>query len=327
MTANTLSDLIRNQSGPTIVRNNEGNVLRALQATERTSIKTSSLLQPSDLSGDSKRVMTTTNSAGLQPNQSLMSFKQAIYFYGVLAKLGVTTTDHTFANQNSVSTISKINTQWLAEDEEVTGDLATIGQLDFESYTIGGGIEITRRLAKQVESAEGNAENVLRRTIASSVRDAAASAFFNGTGLNNQPTGILNIAGLTTIDAVATSDNGITQLASALKTYEDGGYDPDACRIAVGTDFMRKARIAYETGQAFTQGGMIERFIPTPLMPANSALIGDFSEDNVEILASDSIDLTIVTGNSANDNRNLYGFHCMDIAVHRPGAFIRINNL
>ncbi|WP_180183696.1 phage major capsid protein [Acinetobacter sp. YH01020] len=89
---------------------------------------------------------------------------------------------------------------WLGEDEEVTGSNPNTAQLKASPKTVGGRVEITRKLLQQSSPA---AENLvwddLNRSIALKIDHAA----YYGTGGDNQPLGLKNTSGINAVNFAA----------------------------------------------------------------------------------------------------------------------------
>ena len=91
---------------------------------------------------------------------------------------------------------------WLGEDEEVTGSNPTTTQLKASPKTVGGRVEITRKLLQQSSpAAEDLVWNDLNRSIALKIDHAA----YYGSGSANQPLGLKNISGINAVDFAATN--------------------------------------------------------------------------------------------------------------------------
>ncbi|RZG78356.1 phage major capsid protein [Acinetobacter sp. WCHAc060033] len=89
---------------------------------------------------------------------------------------------------------------WLGEEEEVTGSSPATGQLKLSPKTVGGRVEISRKLMQQSSpSAEQLVWSDLNRAIALKIDKAA----YYGTGTSNQPLGLKNISGVNAVSFAA----------------------------------------------------------------------------------------------------------------------------
>lgn len=82
---------------------------------------------------------------------------------------------------------------WVAESGAPTESQQAVGQLGLTPKTVGAFTDISRKFLKQ---ASIDAEAFVRRDLASVLALALDAAGINGTGADNQPTGILNTTGI-----------------------------------------------------------------------------------------------------------------------------------
>ncbi len=92
---------------------------------------------------------------------------------------------------------------WLAEGADITESEQTIGQVIMTPKTVGALTELTRKLLQQ---SSMDMENFVRNDLATILALAMDLAAINGSGASNQPTGILNQAG---VGLVAMGTNGL----------------------------------------------------------------------------------------------------------------------
>ena len=89
---------------------------------------------------------------------------------------------------------------WLGEEEEVGSSNPTTGQLKLSPKTVGGRVEISRKLMQQSSpAAEQLVWNDLNRALALKIDKAA----YYGTGGDNQPLGLKNISGVNAVSFAA----------------------------------------------------------------------------------------------------------------------------
>ena len=89
---------------------------------------------------------------------------------------------------------------WLGEEEEVTASSPTTNQLKLSPKTVGGRVEISRKLMQQSSpAAEQLVWDDLNRALALKIDKAA----YYGTGGDNQPLGLKNISGLNAVSFAA----------------------------------------------------------------------------------------------------------------------------
>ena len=85
---------------------------------------------------------------------------------------------------------------WVGDGGAATGSNPTIGQVVFQPKTIGGYTDITRQFAEQTSL---DAESLVVDDLTKDLGVGIDTAFFQGTGSSNQPTGIINASGVTTV--------------------------------------------------------------------------------------------------------------------------------
>lgn len=91
---------------------------------------------------------------------------------------------------------------WVGEDEEPTEGTYGLGKVGLNFHTIGAQIPFTRQADKQ---AIPGIENLLLRNVRIGAGLGLAKAFYNGSGADGVPRGILNTAGVGSVDHDDTS--------------------------------------------------------------------------------------------------------------------------
>lgn len=86
---------------------------------------------------------------------------------------------------------------WVAEDNAPSESALTTGQVPLAPKTLGAWTEITRKLLLQ---SSPDVENLVRQDLAEAIALAIDQACINGTGLSNQPLGILGQQGLEIVE-------------------------------------------------------------------------------------------------------------------------------
>jgi HK97 family phage major capsid protein len=126
----------------------------------------------------------------------------------VLDKLGVTWLRDLNGNVAIPSQTGGATGYWVAESGAPTESAQTVGQVTFTPKTVGAFTDYSRRLLLQ---SSIDVEAFVRADLASIIGLAIQLAALNGSGSNNEPTGLLNLSG---VGSVAGGDNG------AAPTYE-----------------------------------------------------------------------------------------------------------
>lgn len=86
---------------------------------------------------------------------------------------------------------------WVAEDAEPTEGDYTLGKASLSYKTLGAQVPFTRQASKQTTP---NLEGLLARSMRIGASNGLTSALFAGTGSSGQPTGIINTAGVGSVD-------------------------------------------------------------------------------------------------------------------------------
>lgn len=86
---------------------------------------------------------------------------------------------------------------WIGEDADATEDGLEMDQISMNPKTVAAYSEITRRLLMQ---SSLDVESLVRRDLAAALALTIDKAAFYGTGSSNQPTGIVNYAGINAVD-------------------------------------------------------------------------------------------------------------------------------
>jgi HK97 family phage major capsid protein len=120
----------------------------------------------------------------------------------VLDKLGVTWLRDLNGNLVIPGQTGAATAYWVAEGNPPTESQQAIGQVPLTPKTVGAFTDYSRRLLLQ---SSIDIEAFVRADLAAVIGQAIQAAAINGTGLDNQPTGLLNTSG---IGSVAGGTNG-----------------------------------------------------------------------------------------------------------------------
>jgi len=220
-------------------------------------------------------------------------------------------------------------TGWVAENTPLPTGNMSFGSVGMSPKHAGGITEMSRQMLQQTSP---DIEQLVRSDLSFMLAQALDTAMFHGTGTNNQPTGILNTAGIQTgtlsaalwqdtltllekLDLVnapmaQTTFVGSTRvkakLAATVKTPGTDSFLLDGDRIA--------GRPAYFTNQLQDKAGT----------PNKGRLIaGDFSQILLGIWSE--MDLLVnpfSEGAYAKGNVLIRAMSTVDIAVRHPQAFV-----
>lgn len=139
---------------------------------------------------------------------------------------------------------------WLNEGVAPTESQAALGQLDLRPKTVGGYTDITRKLLKQASlDVEAFVRDDLARTLATEIDRVG----INGSGVDGQPVGILNVTGIGSV--VGAGGNGTApSWAEIVAIYKEVAIDnADIGTLGFLTDPKAAAKMMAtpkESGQA-----------------------------------------------------------------------------
>lgn len=149
-------------------------------------------------------VGSATGGGNLVATQLLgSSFIELLRNAMVLDKLGVTWLRDLNGNLAIPSQTGTATGYWVAESGAPTESQQTVGQVTLSPKTVGAFTDYSRRLLLQ---SSLDVEAFVRADLAAIIGLTIQLAALNGTGSDNQPTGLLNMSG---IGSVAGGDNGL----------------------------------------------------------------------------------------------------------------------
>jgi HK97 family phage major capsid protein len=103
---------------------------------------------------------------------------------------------------------------WLAENADTTRSAVSFGKVAMSPKTVSGEYRMSRRLTLQSGTA---VENILRQDIGQLLAQALDLAAIAGTGVSNQPLGLLNTVGIGEVTASAALSDTAADLIAALE--------------------------------------------------------------------------------------------------------------
>lgn len=144
---------------------------------------------------EQRTIVTTSTAAGAIPTILAPTLIDALRNRVVLRQLGCTILSDmvgAFAIPRKTATTGF---EWVAEGTAATQTTINVGTLAFALRTLTGGTRITRSFMKQTSL---DAENMVRQDLTDGLAVGLDNGGINGTGSNNQPFGLLNLAGIST---------------------------------------------------------------------------------------------------------------------------------
>ena len=173
---------------------------------------------------------------------------------------------------------------WIDGDGEALALTApTLGYVTLSPRTVGGLASFSHRMLLQ---SSPEVEGLLRNDLASTLQVEIDRAVLNGSGINNEPTGILNTTGIGA-DTYTGSPNYSDIIGAETLVADHNADSPQSIYVTSpalrGT--LKGTDIGSDTGQMiWTNGGPGEgmmngyRALATKNMPADAVLFGDFSQ-------------------------------------------------
>ncbi len=224
------------------------------------------------------------------------------------------TTKPTFAWQGTESTA-------LANDTAMV-----VGQIAATPKRGGISLLISHQLNVQVVAEQTG--SLVERLVIQCAQEGASLATLAGIGAASQPTGILNTAGVVTVAG------GSLNMA-ALAEAEAGccAADADDSRLTIFCDpltrrKLRAREIAAGSGSVWPGRDLLgHRAFVTSRMPANTLLMGDFSNVDV-LLFGRGIEVLVNPFADFKSGRiEMEVAVAMDVRVHYPSSFTKITSI
>ncbi len=212
--------------------------------------------------------------------------------------------------------------QWLAEGAAATESSIDIGSISLSLKRVSGTQSYTREALLQAQPA---IDEIVRRSITTQLMQAIDLAGLEGTGANNQPTGVLNTSGVntlttTTVDAISHSE--ALQALSAIEA--DNVATQGAVWIMNPVDFASIAATTVDSGSGrfVIENGTLHgrRVIQTTKATQGTVYLGVW--ENLLIGQFGGIDLIVDPYSAATSAKVAITCHMMaDVAVRHPEAF------
>jgi HK97 family phage major capsid protein len=226
---------------------------------------------------------------------------------------------------------------WIGENEAVTTSDPTWSVLGLWPHTVAAQYELTRRFMIQAKQGE----EILRRDIAAILATAIDAAAINGSGVNNQPTGLLNDP---QVQVYSMGTNGaalaMTTIPEILALAEIANVTGTTAFVA-NPQVAKKVRLLVDGQSRFFTLDEVFRGEPvyfTNQVPSNltkgsgtslSALIyGQWSElilafwSGIDLLANPYADSVQAKGNML-----LTAFCDCDVGPRHPEAFVVVKDI
>ncbi len=282
------------------------------------------------------RALDTTTGAGLITEMDTGDFIDTLKNSLVLTKAGA----RVLNGLSGIVPIPKKSADstgyWVEEGVSVTKSNMSAGQVTLTPRTVGAATEITRALLKQ---SSYDVEALVYQDLANTIAQAIEVATLNGDGTGATPTGLLNLAGINTVELGANGGALTWADVVAMESMIADGFSGNASYI-LNRKTSGVTKVTQKgSGIGFIQeGGVINGYnaLVTNNVPSNltkgtgtglsGAVFGDFS--NLMIGLWGGIDLTVDPYTSSlNGGLIVTALQDCDIAVRNTGAFTRIKDI
>lgn len=239
----------------------------------------------------------------------------------IMARLGMRMLGGLVGDLDIPKKVNGSNFYWLGEGDNVTASDFDLTTIALSPKTIGGAIPITRKLRKQ--SAK-SIEALIISDLIDGMGVAIDLAILKGTGSDNQPLGLLNQAGIPSINypAGGMDWSSVIDMETSASTFnvDDGALAYLTSITQRGA--AKKTQVFEGTGERLWDKGEVNgmRAEATNQMPADKWIYGDFSQIimgmwGVLDLKPDPYAL------AGSDGLMLRVFQDVDTAIRRKEAF------
>ncbi|MEH0741152.1 phage major capsid protein [Vibrio cholerae] len=267
----------------------------------------------------------TTTGAGLIGTQHMANqFIDVLRANTLLGRLGARFLPGLNGNVSMPKKTASATFGWLAEKEDAAESDVPVGNVTLSGKHVGGIVPLTFELMRQSSPA---IEQIVREDMLAGMALSIDLAGINGTGINNQPLGILNTAGVQTVD-IADSANLIPTWDEVVK-MEGALDDVNALMGSLAYAFRPTVFSALKTtkkdagsGRFVVESGECNGYKAhsSTQMPVGGSLFGNFSD--VMIGTWGMVEL-IPTRNSKTGGLDIGCHQMADVAIRNPQSFVK----
>lgn len=248
------------------------------------------------------------------------AFIEALRSRAVMASLGARFMTGLIGNVDIPKQTGTSTFYWLGEDGEPTDSDVDFGTVQMRPNTIAGAVPMTRRLLMQ---SSPQIEGLIRDDLLSGLALGLDAALLKGTGVGNEPTGIINTSGIGSVDLTG----GVTwaKILEMEADVAEANADADGMAYIMRPTMrqvLKSTEKASSTGKFIWEDGMVNDYraaVTTQMVP-NDILFGDFSQAMMGLWGA----LDLVPDKSTKAKSGglvLRVFQDADVAVRHPTAF------
>ena len=263
------------------------------------------------------------------------SFIDLVRNRSALLGLNVTTLTGLVGNVDIPKKSGNTTAYWVGEDVAVSETNITLGQISMTPKSLGGYVDITRRLMQQ---SSLDVEALVRADLAESIALAIDSSGIYGLGGSSALLGIKNITGIGT--ETLTSDAATNKVIGGTTYYFGGFSDYVNMETTIAVANLDVDSMFY-VGNAHVRGALkrtlrntnIEMFIwynnevngygarVSNQLVGSNVIFGDFSQAIFGFWSGVDITVDPYT-NSTKGTTRIVAFQDVDFGVRNPGAFV-----
>lgn len=266
-----------------------------------------------------------TTAAGLVPTHTEASmFIDTLRAKTLMGRLGARILSGLDGNVPIPKKTSNATFSWLGDGASAADSDVNVGNVTLSAKHIGGAVPMSFQLLRQSSPA---AEQMVRSDVLAGINLGIDKAAFQGTGVGNQPTGVLNVAGVGTLTLADTAGKiptwaevvqmeGLIDDADAL--MENLGY---VFRSTMASNLKSKPKDA-GSGQFVVQGGECNGYKAhsTTQVPTNTSLFGNFAD---VIIGTWGV-VELIPERDANSGQLKIGCHQLaDVQVRHAESFVK----
>lgn len=271
------------------------------------------------------RSSDTSNNAGLIATNSMPGqYIDVLRASTLLGQLGARFLPGLTGNLSIPKKTAAATFGWLAESEEATASDVTNGNVNLSAKHIAGLVPMSFELMRQSSPA---IEQLVRDDLLTGMGLAIDFAGFNGTGADNQPTGILNTTGVQTLTLADT----VTKIPTFAEVVKMEGLIDEANALMGSLAYafrptihsaLKTAKKDDGSGQFVIQNGDCNGYKPysSTQMPANGSLFGNFSDVMVGLWGVVEL---IPKRNEKTGGLDIGCHQMADVAVRNAQSFVK----
>ena len=300
------------------------------QLTTQSDITPRGVMVPGEAIFQRAFVYATESGNAVSTQHLASAFVEGLRSKLVSGELGVRILDGLRGNVQIPKLATDVSTSWIAGDggDTITDSEPALTKIEMSPKFVGGRTIISRRMLVQSDPA---AEQIVRESMGAMLAKAVDNAILNGTGENNQPTGVLTAANTnsdTYSNGGSPSFGQIVDMEGAIQADDAGGSGGLVYLMHPGmAATLKQTDIGTDTGEMIWRStqpgvGMVNgyRAMTTTLVPAGTIILGDWRQVLLGVWSGVDVIVDEVTRSSYLDVI-ITGYLSLDVAVRHPEAF------